>query len=77
MTTKYVVTWMGSWDRKKTLGVKTKKTWIKYGLWQIIMYQYFFINFKQCTILKYDVNSREKNKVNYLKKVNGIKKLYD
>ena len=44
MTKCYVISWMGSWDRKRPL-VKTKEIPIKYGFRLIMKYQYGFITY--------------------------------
>lgn len=53
-----VVSWTGSWNRKRALG-KTKEHQIKHRLYIITMYQYLFINYNKYTILIYYVNNRE------------------
>lgn len=52
-----VVSWTGSWNRKRALG-KTKEHQIKHRLYIITMYQYLFINYNKYTILIYYVNNR-------------------
>lgn len=43
-----VVSWWNS-RAEKSYQVKTTETWIKYGL-QLIIFQYWFINYSKCTI---------------------------
>lgn len=51
MITKYVVSWIGIWNRKSTLGKKKNEIQIKHGVWLTIAEQCLLIHCDKYTLV--------------------------